>query len=106
MNTDVPHFPNTQAALAYGRSLSLVDFPTLMRTYFVTQRAIAAVPDDALERKLMLALRSQLLREAAEEFLSVARHSPQGEPAAQVFQISCHETAAADQQPSEEVGCS
>lgn len=55
--------------MAYGAALSRDEFPTLVRTYFVTQRAIAAIPDGNLQAQLHLAYRSQTLREAIEEFL-------------------------------------
>ncbi len=105
---DIPLFENTQAALAYGRSLSLSDFPTLVRTYFATQHAMAEVENHGLQAKADLAYRSQTLREAIEAFLiiSAASHGVQGDPATPSQQgiDTVHETAAAES--LSEVGCS
>lgn len=79
---DVPLFASTEAAESYGRSLTLMTFPALIRTYFTTQVAIANVPDGALDRKAMLALRSQHLREAAQEFLAIIAPALCREPTA------------------------
>lgn len=98
---DVPLFASTEAAEAYGRALPLGEFPTLVRTYFVTQKAMAALENNGLQAKADLANRSQTLRQAIEIFLeiSAAGHAAQGEPA-RAPDIA-HETATADPPPED-----
>src|SRR4051794_30909984 len=89
---DVPIFSGTEDALNYGRHLRRVilerdDFQTLVRTWLVSQRAVANAVND--QAKVILATRCQLLREAVEAFLfpnelgltSTTGHRAQGDPA-------------------------
>jgi alkylhydroperoxidase family enzyme len=63
---DVPLFSGTEEALAYGGTIALEQFPTLVRTYFATQHAMSEIENHGLQAKADLAYRLQTLREAIE----------------------------------------
>ena len=73
MTSDIPLFRSTEEAEAFGRALRLRigpdDFQTLVRTWLVSE--LAAREAVSLQAKANLAVRSQTLREAVQEFLGI-----------------------------------
>ena len=64
---DVPLFSSTEAAEIYGRATTVEQFPTLVRTWMVSELAAREAID--LQAKALLAYRCQTLREAVQAFL-------------------------------------
>lgn len=80
--SDVPMFNGTEDAMRYGRHLRRAlspdhdQFQTLVRTWMVSQRAVANAINP--QAKVILATRCQLLREAVEAFFETRTDSSAG----------------------------